>query len=163
MSVLLQVEDLRVEFPVRALGWGRPSRLRALDQIDFGVAAREALGVVGESGSGKSTLARALLELVRPSAGRILWQGVALGALPRAARFDLRRDMQIVFQSPSASLDPRMSVAALIAEPLHVHQRQLSAAHTEQAVAAALASVELDRALSCASCASACWCCTSGA
>ena len=86
------------------------------------MAAGEALGVVGESGSGKSTLARAALQLIRPESGRVVWLGRQVDALAQNALRPLRRDVQMIFQDPLASLDPRMTVGEIVAEPLQVHR-----------------------------------------
>jgi oligopeptide transport system ATP-binding protein len=92
--------------------------------------------VVGESGCGKSTLVRAALQLLRPDAGRVVWMGQALGDLPQRALRALRRDLQIIFQDPLGSLDPRMTVGQIVDEPLRVHARDLdSAARAAQAAA----------------------------
>jgi oligopeptide transport system ATP-binding protein len=123
---LLRVQDLQVRYRVRRGAWGRRAWLTAVQGIDFAVHAREALGVVGESGCGKSTLARAIVELVPHAAGRIVWAGGDIAALARAARHRLRRDLQIIFQNPLASLDPRMPVEEIIAEPLRVHRSDLA-------------------------------------
>ena len=114
---LLRVADLRVDFGARA----------ALHDVSFDLFAGETVGLVGESGSGKSTLARAILRLVRSSKGSVLWLGRnLLSCDPRALR-ELRRDLQIVFQDPLASLDPRMTVGESIAEPLRIFEPRLSA------------------------------------
>jgi oligopeptide transport system ATP-binding protein len=131
---LLRVQDLKVHYRVRRGAWGRRAQLQAVAGIDFEVHAREALGIVGESGSGKSTLARAILELVPRSAGRVLWGGRDIAALARAERQRLRGDLQIIFQNPLASLDPRMSIEASIAEPLTVHRQDLDARARQRAV-----------------------------
>ena len=104
-----------------------PARLKALSDISFEVARGETLGVVGESGGGKSTLARAVLALLRPSAGTIVWMGRGLAGLsPRELR-QARGELQMVFQDPLGSLDPRMSVGETVAEPLLVHRPALDA------------------------------------
>jgi oligopeptide transport system ATP-binding protein len=123
---LLLVQDLEVRYRVRSGAWGRRAWLKAVQGIEFAVYPREALGVVGESGCGKSTLARAILALVPHSAGRIIWGGGDIAGLARAARHRLRRDLQIIFQNPLASLDPRMQVEEIIAEPLRVHCGELA-------------------------------------
>ncbi len=104
-------------------GWiGRRSVTRAVEGVDLTIAPRETLGLVGESGSGKTTLGRMLLHLLPPTAGRVHFDGVALDALDGAALRTLRRRMQIVFQDPYGSLNPRMRVGAAVAEPLEVHR-----------------------------------------
>jgi oligopeptide transport system ATP-binding protein len=119
---LLKVTELRVSFPVRG-GWFKSTRsLRAVDDVSFTLQSGEALGIVGESGCGKSTLARAVLQLVRASTGQVVWLGRPLEQLPTHAMRPLRSQLQIVFQDPLASLDPRMTVEEIIAEPLRVHR-----------------------------------------
>ena len=113
---ILAVEDLRVNFPVTS-GW-RTRQLRAVDGVSFRLAQGETLGVVGESGCGKSTLARAVLKLLPKSGGTVLWLGRDLGTAASNELRMLRRDFQIVFQDPLASLDPRMTIGESIAEPL---------------------------------------------
>ncbi len=100
----------------------RPRSLHALHDVSLELRPGEALGVVGESGSGKSTLVRAALQLIRPGAGRVTWMGRSLADLPARELKRLRRDLQIVFQDPLASLDPRMTVGEIVAEPLEVHE-----------------------------------------
>jgi peptide/nickel transport system ATP-binding protein len=109
---LLGVEDLSVD----------RDGARVLDRISFAVQPGEMFGIVGESGSGKSTLARAVLRLLEPVRGSVRWRGRDLLALPESEMRAARREMQIVFQDPGSSLDPRMTVAAILAEPLAVHR-----------------------------------------
>jgi len=119
-ETLLCVEDLKVHFEMRVGGLlvGRYAPLKAVDGVSFELQAGETLGIVGESGCGKSTLGRAILRLIEPTAGRAVWLGQDLAALePRAMRAR-REDMQIIFQDPLASLNPRMTVGEIIAEPL---------------------------------------------
>ena len=119
---LLQVEGLVKHFPVRRGILGRVSgAVRAVDGVDFTLARGETLGVVGESGCGKSTLARLVLRLIEPSAGRIHFQGRDLGALDARALRAERRAMQIIFQDPYSSLNPRMTVGQTLGEPLLLH------------------------------------------
>jgi oligopeptide transport system ATP-binding protein len=131
---LLQIVDLRVDFDARA----------ALCGVSFDLWAGETVGLVGESGSGKSTLARAILRLVRAQAGAVLWRGRDLLACDAATLRSLRRDLQIVFQDPLASLNPRMTVGESIAEPLRIHAASLSERESRTQVAEMLARVGLD-------------------
>jgi oligopeptide transport system ATP-binding protein len=146
-EALLRVVDLQVDYPVRRGAWRRQRLLHAVAQVGLEVRAGEALGVVGESGCGKSTLARAVLDLVRPAAGRILWQGRDVAELSRAERQRLRRDLQIIFQSPLASLDPRMSIVESIGEPLRVHRADLDECARANAVHESLQQMGLDASL----------------
>src|SRR5258708_29002654 len=116
-DVLLRVADLCVEFDARVV----------LRDVTFDLYAGETLGLVGESGSGKSTLARAILRLISSSTGSVVWRGTDLLACEPAALRSLRRELQIVFQDPLASLNPRMTVGETIAEPLHIFEPGLGA------------------------------------
>jgi oligopeptide transport system ATP-binding protein len=119
MSLILDVRDLTVRFPVRGRGLlARTRDLVAVDKVSFDMRAGETLGIVGESGCGKSTLGRAVLGLIPAQEGRVAWMGQDLTALDAARMRPLRRDLQIVFQDPLASLDPRMTVGDIVAEPL---------------------------------------------
>jgi oligopeptide transport system ATP-binding protein len=113
--LLLEVQDLAKHFAVRK------GTVRAVDGVSFSVAKGETLALVGESGCGKSTTARLVLRLIEPSAGQVRFDGTDLTTLSRAELRGMRRRMQIVFQDPYASLDPRMSVGATLEEPLIVH------------------------------------------
>jgi oligopeptide transport system ATP-binding protein len=115
-SPLLEVEGLVTSFPLKGGG-----RVRAVDGVDLAVRRGETLAVVGESGCGKSTLARSVLRLVEPAAGRVRFAGEDVLALGREALRRRRRDMQLVFQDPLASLDPRFTVGRSLAEPFVVH------------------------------------------
>ena len=117
---VLRVQDLAVSFTSHTGGlFNRQAReIRAVDGISFELFAAETLGVVGESGSGKSTLARAILGLLRPNRGRVMWLGENLTALDEEAMRQRRKELQIVFQDPVASLNPRMTAGDIIAEPL---------------------------------------------
>jgi oligopeptide/dipeptide ABC transporter ATP-binding protein len=118
VSALLEVDGLTKDYAARGGG----TTLRAVDDVTLAVAAGETLGVVGESGCGKSTLARLILRLIEPTAGSVRFMGSDLTRLSAAAMRPHRRNMQIVFQDPYASLDPRMTIAAIISEPLDIHR-----------------------------------------
>jgi oligopeptide transport system ATP-binding protein len=124
---LLAVDGLRVHFPLQVGGFlrRRTVPLKAVDGVSFALGAGETLGIVGESGCGKSTLGRAILRLLEPTGGRVVWQGQDLGALDAGDLRRSRRAMQIIFQDPLASLNPRMTIGDIIAEPLITHEPQL--------------------------------------
>ncbi|HWZ62891.1 MAG TPA: ABC transporter ATP-binding protein [Steroidobacteraceae bacterium] len=145
-AAALTVTGLGVEFGVGG-ALGRRAQLTALREVSFELAAGEALGVVGESGGGKSTLARAVLALLKPSRGRIVWLGHELGELDARQRRALRANVQIVFQDPLGSLDPRMTVEQIVAEPLRVHRPAMTRPEHAAAIATMLARVGLDAAL----------------
>jgi oligopeptide transport system ATP-binding protein len=140
---LLSLRGLRVWFPVGHSLFGRKKLLHAVEGVDLEVRAGEALGIVGESGCGKSTLARAVLQLVRPTSGAVVWMGRPLEGLSTRELRPLRRDLQIVFQDPLASLDPRMTVGDIVSEPLRVHRPELDRAARRTEVAAMLGRVGL--------------------
>jgi ABC-type glutathione transport system ATPase component len=120
---LLQVRDLEVHYRRGRVGWLGRGRdpIKAVDGITFDVPEGETLGLVGESGSGKSTTALAILRLVRPTGGSVRFAGVDVATLEGDELRRSRRDIQMIFQDPYSSLDPRMRVAAIIEEPLRVH------------------------------------------
>lgn len=140
---LLTLHKLRVWFPVGEGLFARQRFLRAVDGVDLELREGEALGIVGESGCGKSTLARAILRLVPITEGQVVWLGRAIEAESVAAMRPLRRDMQIVFQDPLASLDPRMTVGEIVAEPLRIHAPQMTRDQRRAAVTDMLARVGL--------------------
>jgi oligopeptide transport system ATP-binding protein len=122
---VLSVRNLVKHFPVRSRGLLRRQvgEVHAVCGVSFDLAERETLGLVGESGCGKSTTARVLLNLQPATSGEVYYEGRELTALSRSEMRSLRRDLQIVFQDPYASLDPRMPVNEIIAEPLRIHGR----------------------------------------
>jgi len=140
---LLTVRDLTKHFPVRT-GWFRaPSQvIRAVDGVSFSVQAGETLALVGESGSGKTTAGRAILRLIEPTSGHVHFDGRDVRALGGAALRALRRDMQIVFQDPFGSLNPRLTIGAAIREGLLVH-RLADGAEADRRVRALLEEVGL--------------------
>ena len=146
-SVLVEGRDVTVHFPIRQGVFGPPKVLRAVDGVSFSVREGETLGIVGESGSGKSTLARAVLNLLPATAGAVTLMGRDITHADRAAMQAARRDLQIVFQDPLASLDPRMTIGTSIAEPLTAFRPDLNGAAREAEVRAMMARVELDPAL----------------
>src|SRR3954470_20184930 len=134
-DALLSVEDLKVHFPIKGGILGTTyAQVRAIDGVSFALKLGETLGIVGESGCGKSTLGRAVLRLIKTTDGRVVWAGQDLFGLgPKALRAE-RRQMQIIFQDPLASLDPRMSVEAIISKPLRIFHPELSRAEVRKRV-----------------------------
>jgi oligopeptide/dipeptide ABC transporter ATP-binding protein len=119
---LLEVSDLKVHFPIKeGLLRKTVGYVYAVDGVSFSLAPGETLGLVGESGCGKSTTARAVMRLLDPTAGSIRFQGTEISGLSRSEMRPLRREMQIVFQDPYASLNPRMTVREIVGEPLRIH------------------------------------------
>jgi oligopeptide transport system ATP-binding protein len=141
---LLKVQDLKKHFAIRAGVLQRVTdKVHAVDGVSFDLMAGETLGVVGESGCGKSTTGRCILRLIEPTAGEVWFEG---RSVTQASRDDLRalaRDMQIIFQDPFASLNPRMTVGAIIGEGLVIHQLAKSAREIEQRVVQLLQTVGL--------------------
>jgi oligopeptide transport system ATP-binding protein len=126
-DTLLSVADLKVHFPIKAAFLGGESVVvRAVDGVSFDLKAGETLGIVGESGCGKSTLGRAILRLIEATEGNVVWMGKELFGLDAGALRAERRHMQIIFQDPLASLDPRMSVETIIGKPLKIFHPELS-------------------------------------
>ena len=142
---LLEVRGLGVDYPLGG-GWlGSSTRqLRALQDVDLLVAEGRSVGIVGESGCGKSTLARAILGLVRPSAGEILWRSWSVDNADRARMRDMRRGLQVVFQDPFGSLDPRMTALDSVREALDALEEPGTATEGRRRVETALVEVGLD-------------------
>jgi len=145
---LLEVRGLCVDYAGRrATPWSQAGRIHALREVDLDLPEGRSLGIVGESGSGKSTLARAILGLTRPTAGRIAWRGQPVDFGDRTRMRAIRRELQVVFQDPFGSLDPRMNAGASVAEALEALEGITDRAVQRERVAAALAEVGLDPAL----------------
>ena len=149
VAPLLEVADLKVQFPVEIGGglFPKTKALRAVDGVSFDLRPGETLGIVGESGCGKSTLARAVLQLTPAKAGGVSFLGRGLTSHDAASLRAARRDLQIVFQDPLASLDPRMSVGASIAEPLTTFEPHLNRDAREARIREMMAQTGLDPAL----------------
>jgi oligopeptide/dipeptide ABC transporter ATP-binding protein len=146
---ILEVNDLHVTFPVQVPGgfFGKRVPLRAVDGVSFDLRAGETMGVVGESGCGKSTLARGVLRLLDPSAGAVAWLGRDIAKASRKDVQPLRQELQIVFQDPLASLDPRNTIGQSIAEPLTVFRSDVDAKGREAAAREMMARMGLDPSL----------------
>jgi oligopeptide/dipeptide ABC transporter ATP-binding protein len=115
-----------------ASGWRQRSVLRAVDEVSLAVWRGETLALVGESGSGKSTLGRMLLNLITPTAGRVLYEGRDICSMPASQLRALRRELQIIFQDPFSSLNPRMTIGSIIGEPIWLHEEASSAARRKK-------------------------------
>ena len=146
---ILEVDDLHVTFPVHVPGglFGHRVPLRAVDGVSFKLRPGETVGVVGESGCGKSTLARGVLKLLDPSSGSVAWLGRNIADASRKEMQPLRQDLQIVFQDPLASLDPRMTISQSIAEPLTVFRPDMSGKAKEEAAREMMVRMGLDPAM----------------
>ncbi|MGN0906716.1 MAG: ABC transporter ATP-binding protein [Bullifex sp.] len=125
-KVLLEVKDLRQHFPIDGGGIFKKQigAIRAVDGVSFTVHEGETLGIVGESGCGKSTCIRSLAQLYRPTSGEVIFEGVDLCKADKKTLLRLRKDIQMIFQDPMASLDPRMTVRSIISEPLNIYNRR---------------------------------------
>ena len=123
-STLVDVKDLKVHFPIRSGTIPRVTgHVKAVDDVSLDINAGEVFGLVGESGSGKTTLARTILRLIEPTSGQILFDGVDLLKIGKGELKRTRKHMQVVFQNPFLSLNPRMTVRNLIAEPFKAHKK----------------------------------------
>ncbi|MEY2992973.1 MAG: oligopeptide transport ATP-binding protein OppF, partial [Pseudomonadota bacterium] len=145
---LLSVANLSVTFDIPrrgAMPWTPKDALRAVDSVSFDLRPGETLGIVGESGCGKSTLARAILRLLPSHGGTVMWLGQDLLRMGKADLHTARRDIQMVFQDPLASLDPRMTVGQIVAEPLITHYPNMTRAERDAKVHAVLERVGILR------------------
>ncbi len=142
---LLEVQNLRVDFPVRDRLFGRTTKfVRAVDDVSLSIGAGETVGLVGESGCGKTTLGRAALRLLEPTAGRILLEGEEITRLNSRQMRPYRRRMQMIFQDPYNSLNPRLTVADIIGEALDIHRLAPTPAARRERIAGLLRDVGLD-------------------
>lgn len=134
---LLAVEDLKVYFdiyPPNSMPWTKPQKLKAVDGVSFDLYSGETLGIVGESGCGKSTLARAVIKMVPAEAGKVMWMGTDLLSSTKKQMQKARSDLQMIFQDPLASLNPRMTIGDIIAEPLRTHFPKMSVVERKEKV-----------------------------
>jgi peptide/nickel transport system ATP-binding protein len=141
MTPLLEVKDLKKYFRTPK------GNLHAVDGVSFGIAKGETLGVVGESGCGKSTLGRVTIHLLEATSGSIFFEGKDISQLGRKETNDYRKDMQMIFQDPFSSLDPRLSVGNIIAEPLRIYKRYKDSADLSAQVGKLMDTVGLARRL----------------
>jgi len=143
-EALLSVQHLKVWFPAKRKLFGKQNEfIKAVDDISFDVYEGETVGLVGESGCGKTTLGRSIIRLIEPTAGRILFKGSDLAHASKEELRKLRREIQIIFQDPYSSLNPRMTVGEAIGEPLRVHDTSLNSSSRKQAVIDLLEKVNL--------------------
>jgi oligopeptide transport system ATP-binding protein len=143
---ILSIRDLKVHFSVRqgvTWPWQASKQLKAVDGVSLDLYAGETLGVVGESGCGKSTLARAVLNLIPATSGSIVWMGKEMRGASSGEWLEARKDIQMIFQDPLASLNPRMTVAQIIAEPLKTHYPDIAEAEVMAQVKAIMVRVGL--------------------
>ena len=146
-QVLLQVKDLKKHFPVfRGVFQRQVGAVRAVDGVSFDVYRGETLGLVGESGCGKSTTGRTILQLYKPTAGSVVFDGINLVTLKGEDMRHMRQRIQMIFQDPYASLNLRMTVGEIIGEPIMVHESAVTAKQIEERVAALLNKVNLNPA-----------------
>ncbi|WP_192482849.1 MULTISPECIES: ABC transporter ATP-binding protein [Cysteiniphilum] len=127
-ETVLNIENLKVHFPLKkSWPWQETRFVKAVDGVSFDVKKGETLGIVGESGCGKSTLIRAVVGLVNATEGKVVWAGKDLTALKHKKSWQpVRKEIQMIFQDPFASLNPRITIGNIIAEPLKVHEPKLS-------------------------------------
>jgi len=137
---LFEIKGLSKYYPLKHLG----KQIKAVDNVSFTIKEGETFGLVGESGSGKSTLGRSVLQLEKTNAGEVLFRGESLSKLKGAEMRNMRKNMQMIFQDPYGSIDPRWTIGKIIAEPLRVHQSELTNDQIEKKVKELLRKVGLD-------------------
>ena len=145
-KALLEIQDLKVYFPIREKKqyfWEKPHQLKAVDGVSFVLHEGETLGVVGESGCGKSTLARAIIGLTPATEGSISWLGKEMLHANKKELQNFRKDLQMIFQDPLASLNPRMTIGDIIAEPLKAHYPKLTKGEVTEKVESMMTKVGL--------------------
>ncbi len=121
-NVLVEVKNLYKHFPITGGVFGRTvATVKAVDGVSFSIRKGEALGLVGESGSGKTTVGRTILRLIEPTKGKIIYNGIDISTLSRGKLRPMRKHMQIIFQDPFGSLNPRMTVGEMLGEPMEIH------------------------------------------
>jgi len=136
MSALLEVNHLKKYFKASEGSFGTAKvYVKAVDDISFSIAPNETLGLVGESGSGKSTLGRSILKLIEPDSGEVIYDGQEISSLGKGEMQKLRRKMQIIFQDPYSSLNPRKTIRQIVEEPLLIHEPGYSKAERRERVA----------------------------
>jgi oligopeptide transport system ATP-binding protein len=144
-DVLLQVDALRKWYPLKSGSFGKPAQtVKAVDGVSFELRRGEVLSLVGESGSGKSTIGRAILNLDKPTAGDVRFDGRSIAGLTRRQMRPLRRAMQMVFQDPYSSLNPKQTVEQLLSAPLEIHSPELKADERRERIDAVLKTVGLN-------------------
>ena len=142
---LLEVKNLKVHYPVKHGLFSRVQHhVKAVDDVSFAIQPGETLGLVGESGCGKTTLGRAIVKLVEPTAGSILFEGEDIAQLNGEALRARRRKFQMIFQDPYGSLNPRMTVSQIIGEAIDIHQLAESASARQKRILELLKAVGLD-------------------
>jgi oligopeptide transport system ATP-binding protein len=148
-NILVEVKDLKMHFPI-SVGWmfkKTIGHVKAVDGISFKIARGETLGLVGESGCGKTTTGRTILQLERPTSGHIFFEGKEISGIEEKALRTLRRKMQMIFQDPVGSLNPRMTASEIIGEPLLIHRLTQSKTEYEEKVKELMVTVGLSPAM----------------